>query len=102
MLSNEVVEAVKANMFNIYAVSHIDEGIEILTGIKAGNRLKSGGFSRGSIKDKVNRRLLELAKPLMQRKTDAKENSKRKRVKNRRIFKLQIKEPARRAGSFLS
>jgi len=78
MLSNEVVEAVKANMFNIYAVSHIDEGIEILTGVKAGNHLKSGGFSRGSIKDKVNRRLLELAKPLMQRKSDAKKKTSKK------------------------
>lgn len=72
MLSNEVIEAVKANMFHIYAVSHIDEGIEILTGIKAGKRLKSGNFSKGSIKDKVNRKLIQLAKPIMKRSSDGK------------------------------
>lgn len=35
-LNNEVIEAVKNNKFHIYAVSNIDEGIEILTGVPAG------------------------------------------------------------------
>jgi len=70
MLSDEVTEAIKANMFSIYAISHIDEGIEILSGLKAGRLLKSGNFTRGSIKDKVNKKLRALAKPLMQRKSD--------------------------------
>ena len=36
MLKEEVVEAVKAGKFNIYSVKTIDEGIEVLTGTKAG------------------------------------------------------------------
>lgn len=35
MLDDEVIEAVRENLFKIYAVNTIDEGIEILTGIKA-------------------------------------------------------------------
>jgi len=36
-LSDEVVEAVKNKKFHIYAVSTIDEGIEVLTGVPAGD-----------------------------------------------------------------
>ena len=39
MLKEEVVEAVKAGKFNIYSVKTIDEGIEFLTGKKAGIKL---------------------------------------------------------------
>ena len=36
MLKEEVVDAVKAGKFNVYSVKTIDEGIEVLTGTKAG------------------------------------------------------------------
>ncbi len=36
-LDEEIIEAVKENKFHIYAVSTIEEGIEILTGVPAGN-----------------------------------------------------------------
>ena len=48
-LSNEVVEATKNNMFHIYAVSTIEEGIEVLTGVPAGKRDKTGNFPAGTI-----------------------------------------------------
>lgn len=48
-LNDEVVEAVKSNMFHIYAVSTIEEGIEILTGVPAGKRDKNGNFPAGTI-----------------------------------------------------
>ncbi|MFB6258741.1 MAG: Lon protease family protein [Flavobacteriales bacterium] len=60
MLREEVIEAVKNGEFNIWSVGHIDEGIELLTGVKAGKKLKKGGFSKDSIKDKVDRRLKEM------------------------------------------
>jgi len=44
MLKEEVVKAVAEGRFHIYPVSNIDEGIEILTGIKAGGRGKDGPF----------------------------------------------------------
>ena len=41
MLRSEVVEAVRDGAFCIYAVSSIDEGIEVLTGIEAGEKMKT-------------------------------------------------------------
>lgn len=48
-LSDEVVNAVKENQFHIYAVSTIEEGIEVLTGVPAGKKDKSGSFPAGTI-----------------------------------------------------
>jgi len=36
MLPPEVLDAVKAKRFHVYAASHVDQGIELLTGCKAG------------------------------------------------------------------
>jgi translation initiation factor 5B len=57
----DVVEAVRNAKFGIYAVGTIDEGIEILTGISAGERDESGNFPEGTVNQKVESRLLELA-----------------------------------------
>jgi len=48
-LSDEVIEQVKAKNFHIYAVSNIDEGIEILTGVPAGKKDSTGRYPAGSI-----------------------------------------------------
>ncbi|MBN2341012.1 MAG: AAA family ATPase [Deltaproteobacteria bacterium] len=59
MLKKEVIEAVRKGVFNIYAVSSIDEGIEVLTGIKAGKRLANGTWEKNSINYRVQQRLNE-------------------------------------------
>ncbi|MBI4285640.1 MAG: AAA family ATPase [Chloroflexi bacterium] len=64
MLKEEVVEAVRAGKFHIYPVRTIDEGIEVLTSLKAGQRLPDGNFEPGTINDKVQRRLIALAERL--------------------------------------
>ncbi len=51
MLKEEIVEAVENNMFHIWAVDTVDDGIEILTGVKAGKPDKNGQYP----KDSVNR-----------------------------------------------
>lgn len=56
MLNKEVVQAVIKREFHIYAVSHIDEGIEILTGVKAGDI-----DQEGTMHYLVNEKLKELA-----------------------------------------
>jgi len=61
MLRRDIVEAAEAGKFRIFPVTHVDEGIEILTGIAAGERGKDGKFPRDSINAKVEARLLELA-----------------------------------------
>jgi lon-related putative ATP-dependent protease len=57
MLREDVVEAVRQGKFNVYAVSHVDEGIEILTGIKAGKRGVDGKFEPGTINAQVEEKL---------------------------------------------
>jgi len=64
MLKEEIVEAIKTKKFHIYPVSTIDEGIEVLTGVKAGQRLEDGSFEPGSINDKVQKQLTALAERL--------------------------------------
>lgn len=49
MLDVEVVEAVDKGIFHIYAVSNVDEGLTILTGIPAGKRNASGQYTEGTV-----------------------------------------------------
>ena len=49
-LNDEVVNSVKEGKFHIYAISTIDEGIEILTGVPAGKKNKDGKYTTGTIK----------------------------------------------------
>ena len=62
MLRHDVVEAVAAGQFQVFAVETIDQGIELLTGMPAGERNKAGSYPRGSINYRVEARLAELAK----------------------------------------
>lgn len=61
-LSDEVVSAVKNKQFHIYAVSTIDEGIEVLTGVPAGKKDKEGKFPAGTINYLVHEKLRKYAK----------------------------------------
>ena len=60
-LSDEVVEAVKNKKFHIYAISTIEEGIEILTGVPAGKKDKNGKFTAGSINALAYQKLKKFA-----------------------------------------
>ncbi len=61
-LSDEVVDAVKNNKFHIYAVSTIEEGIEVLTGVPAGKKDKEGKFPAGTVNYLVYEKLQKYAK----------------------------------------
>jgi len=60
MLREEVVESVKEGKFQIYSVKTIDEGIEILTGIPAGEKA-DGTYPEGTVNYLVDKRLKEYA-----------------------------------------
>ena len=60
-LSNEIVEAVKKGEFHIYPISTIDEGIEILTGVEAGQMDGKGNYPEGSINYLVSQKLEKYA-----------------------------------------
>ncbi len=62
MLREDVVEAVRNGQFHIYPVETIDQGIELLTGIDAGERDASGDYPRESINGRVQQRLTEMAR----------------------------------------
>ena len=64
MLKEEVLDAVKAGQFNIYSVKSIDEGIEVLTGTKAGQRKADGTFEEGTVNFLVDKALREMADKL--------------------------------------
>lgn len=64
MLKEEIVDAVKDRKFRIYSVKTIDEGIEILTGVRAGEREKDGTFEEETVNYKVDKRLSEMANKL--------------------------------------
>lgn len=61
MLNNEVVDAVRDGKFHIWEVSHIAEGIEILTGVPAGNiRDENGNYPENTIFGKVEARFKKM------------------------------------------
>ncbi len=64
MLKEEVVDAVKAGNFHVYSVKTIDEGIEVLTGTKAGERRKDGTFEDGTVNERVDKQLKGMAERL--------------------------------------
>jgi lon-related putative ATP-dependent protease len=64
MLKEEVVDAVKAGKFNVYSVKTIDEGIEVLTGAKAGQRRADGTYEEGTVNYLVDKQLREMAEKL--------------------------------------
>jgi lon-related putative ATP-dependent protease len=61
MLRHDVVAAVAAEQFQVYAVETIDQGIELLTGVPAGERDNAGAFPAGSVNQRAEARLVELA-----------------------------------------
>jgi len=64
MLREEVVEAVRAGQFHIWAVQTVDEALEILTGIPAGEVDKAGNYPEGTVHHAVQERLRQMAQTL--------------------------------------
>jgi predicted ATP-dependent protease len=62
MLRDPVIQAVEAGNFHIYPVEHIDQGIELMTGIAAGKKQPDGTYPEKSINARVRNRLEKLAK----------------------------------------
>lgn len=66
MLREEVVTAVTEKRFHIWAIKHVDEGIEILTGVPAGQRREDGTYPENTVHYAVQTRLLALAEEFHQ------------------------------------
>jgi lon-related putative ATP-dependent protease len=81
MLRKDVVKAVKEGKFHIYSVKSIDEGIEILTDKKAGEKQPDGTFPKGTINYLVNEKLKELAEGLKKFGEEEEKEEKKSRKK---------------------
>jgi predicted ATP-dependent protease len=68
MLKPEIVDAVKARKFHVWAVGRVDEALELLTGKPAGKRLPDGAWEPDTVNFRVDQtlhRLMETARALM-------------------------------------
>ena len=60
-LSDEIIESVEKNEFHIYAISTIDEGIEILTNVPSGKINTNGEYPKGTVNYLVYEKLKKYA-----------------------------------------
>lgn len=61
MLRSDVLDAVRAGKFNVWAVQTIDQGLEILTGMSAGEMNDKGEYPIGTLNRAVARRLRQMS-----------------------------------------
>ena len=61
MLRRDVVESVREGRFHVWAVSTIEEGLEVLTGLRAGERGADGSYPTDSVLGRADARLEKLA-----------------------------------------
>jgi lon-related putative ATP-dependent protease len=59
MLKKEVIDAVEEGKYHLYKVSTVEEGIEILTGVPAGNPDEEGNYPEGTVFGEVQKKLKE-------------------------------------------
>jgi len=62
VLREDVVKAIRDGQFHVYSVKAIDEGIEILTGLTAGEKRADGSYQEDTVNYFVDRRLRQLAR----------------------------------------
>jgi ATP-dependent Lon protease len=83
MLRKDVVQAVQEGKFRVYPVKTIDQGIEILTGVEAGERLEDGRFKEGTVNDLVDKRLQDLGKKIKEYEGGGEEAKEKKKKKGK-------------------
>jgi predicted ATP-dependent protease len=80
MLKKEVIDAVKEGKFHVYAVKTVNEALEIMTGMPAGERRTEWTYPEGTVNFLVDKRLKEMSKKL--KAEDKGEEKKEKKEEN--------------------
>jgi predicted ATP-dependent protease len=75
MLRADVRQAIAEDRFRIYPISDINEAIELLTGLEAGERDSSGEFPETSFNRRVAERLEKFAEATKKRDENGEANS---------------------------
>ena len=89
MLKKEVVEAAEKGRFHVYAITEIEEGLEILTGKKAGKRKKDGSYPQNSLNARIETRLRQMNAILREAGPKEKEGENHPSEKNEDPFSPQ-------------
>jgi lon-related putative ATP-dependent protease len=76
MLNAEVRSAIQQGLFHVYAVNTIDEGLELLTGMTAGELQEDGTYPEDSIHGRVAARLKEISEQLRERGEEEEEDKR--------------------------
>ncbi|MCD6520499.1 MAG: AAA family ATPase [Anaerolineae bacterium] len=76
MLRDDVVEAVREGKFHIYAISRVEEGIELLTGMPAGEPDEEGNYPEGTVYARVQAKLQEYAERMKKEEGGAEEEER--------------------------
>ncbi len=76
MLPETVIEAVAQGKFHLYAITHIDEGLELLTGVAAGEKDAESKYPEGTLHYKVDQRLRELSKEKKDNRAEEKKDDR--------------------------
>lgn len=71
MLRHDVVEALQAGRFHVYPISHIDQGLELLTGVPAGDLITAG-----TVHYLVNAQLRQFATAMMAFRPEARNGTR--------------------------
>jgi predicted ATP-dependent protease len=79
MLKKDVVDAVRDGKFHVYAVKTVNEAIEILTGMPAGERQADWTYPSGTTNFLVDKRLKEMSKKI---KAEEKQEGEKKKEEN--------------------
>jgi predicted ATP-dependent protease len=91
MLKKEVVDAVKEGKFRIYSVKSVNEALELLSGLPAGERGADGTWPEGTFNFLVDKKLKEMAK---KQKGDEKSDEKKEKKDENNNEEVKKKEPA--------
>jgi len=85
MLREDVVEAVRKGEFHIWPIKTIDEGIEILTGVPAGELQPDGTYPEGTVNARVMERLRELAQASKEERESGKSEAEQAEEARKRV-----------------
>ena len=83
MLREDLIDAVSKGLFHVYAIERVEQGMEILTGVKVGKRDSGGIYEENSVFDLVEKRINDLYSKSKASRTNSinRNNDKRKRRK---------------------
>jgi len=68
VLSEDVIDAVDKGLFSVYTIDYMEEGLELLTGMPAGEPGEDGAYPRGTLNYLVEKRLTEISEAMEKKK----------------------------------